>query len=57
MNSTPLINQKACLDYLMSPPDGGFCFYRAYGVGVEESNGQGIDNAMAGPTPFLIPPS
>ncbi|MGZ8944202.1 MAG: prenyltransferase/squalene oxidase repeat-containing protein [Methylococcaceae bacterium] len=48
MNSTPLINQKACLDYLMSrqTPDGGFCFYRAYGV--EESNGKDTYSAVAG---------
>jgi hypothetical protein len=47
MNSTPLINQKACLNYLMSrqTPDGGFCFYRAYGV--EEPNGQDTYSAVA----------
>jgi hypothetical protein len=46
--STPLVNKAACLNYLMSrqTPDGGFCFYRAYGV--EESNGKDTYSAVAG---------
>jgi len=45
---TPSINKAACLSYLMSrqTPDGGFCFYRAYGV--EESNGKDTYSAVAG---------
>ncbi|MGZ5056241.1 MAG: LysR substrate-binding domain-containing protein, partial [Methylobacter sp.] len=48
MISTSFINQKACLDYLMGrqTPDGGFCYYRAYGV--EESNGKDTYSAVAG---------
>jgi hypothetical protein len=43
----PSINKAACLSYLMSrqTPDGGFCFYRAYGV--EESNGKDTYSAVA----------
>jgi len=44
----PSIKKAACLNYLMSrqTPDGGFCFYRAYGV--EESNGNDTYSAVAG---------
>ncbi|WP_031436711.1 prenyltransferase/squalene oxidase repeat-containing protein [Methylobacter tundripaludum] len=47
-HSTPFINKAACLSYLMSrqTPDGGFCYYRAYGV--EESNGKDTYSAVAG---------
>ena len=42
------VNNTACLSYLMSrqTPDGGFCYYRAYGV--EESNGKDTYSAVAG---------
>lgn len=41
------IDKAACLNYLMNrqTPDGGFCFYRAYGV--EESNGKDTYSAVA----------
>lgn len=42
------INKAACLNYLIGrqTPDGGFCFYRAYGV--EDSNGKDTYSAVAG---------
>jgi hypothetical protein len=45
---TLAINKAACLNYLISrqTPDGGFCFYRDYGV--EESNGKDTYSAVAG---------